>query len=101
MFIVGNAVAAALCNHSLRWLWVPAFAGTTIGRALPHPHLPGFPTDHRLLAGDAPVIAGQRAALAECAMAGHHERNRVLADGRAHRARRLRALDLFRDVRIA
>ena len=35
-----------------------------------------LPADHRLLAGDAPVVAGQRAALAECAMAGHHERDR-------------------------
>ena len=30
-----------------------------------HADLSGFPAQHRLLAGDAPVIAGQRAAFAE------------------------------------
>ena len=30
-----------------------------------YPHLPGFPPDHRLLAGDAPVVTGQRAAYVE------------------------------------
>ena len=53
---------------------------------LMHPHLPGFPADHRLLAGDAPVIAGQRAALAERAMAGHHERDRIFSNRSPDRA---------------
>src|SRR6266853_4421650 len=54
--------------------------------ALMHTHLSGFPAQHRLLAGDAPVIAGQRAALAECAMTGHHERQGIAAHGRTHGA---------------
>ena len=65
-----------------------------------HPDLPGFPAEHRLLAGDAPVIAGQRAALAERAMAGHHERHRIFSDRGADRARGLGAFDLAGDVRI-
>src|SRR5438445_11640433 len=40
-------------------------------------NLSGFPAEHRLFARDAPVIAGQRAALAERAVAGHHERHRI------------------------
>src|ERR1700688_3570246 len=64
-----------------------------------YPHLPGFPADHRLLAGDAPVVAGQRAALAERAMARHHERKRVLADRGTDRARGFRAFDVAGDVR--
>ena len=49
------------------------------------PDLSGFPAEHRLLAGDAPVIAGQRAALAERAMAGHHERDRIAVRPRRRR----------------
>ena len=45
-----------------------------------NPHLSRFPAEHRLLARDAPVIAGQRAALAQRTVAGHHERHRVAAD---------------------
>src|SRR6476469_1032500 len=65
---------------------------------LMHSHLSGFPADHRLLAGDAPVVAGQRAALAERAMAGHHERDRGFPDRSAYRARRLGTVDAARDV---
>src|ERR1700732_3205343 len=53
---------------------------------LMHPQLSGFPADHRLLAGDAPVVTGQRAALAERAVAGHHERDRVFSHCRPDRA---------------
>jgi hypothetical protein len=53
---------------------------------LMHADLARLPAQHRLLAGDAPVIAGQRAAFAERAMAGHHERDRVLPDRGADRA---------------
>ena len=60
-------------------------------RRLAAADLSGFPAEHRPLAGDAPVIAGQLAVLAEHAMAGHHERHRVFADRGAHRARGLRA----------
>src|SRR5947209_17526946 len=63
--------------------------------------LSGFPADHRLLAGDAPVIAGERAALAERAMARHHERDRVLSDRSPNRARGLWRLDPVGDIRIA
>jgi hypothetical protein len=49
-------------------------------RMLMYPDLSGFPAEHRLLAGDAPVIAGQLAAFAERAMAGHHERQRIFPD---------------------
>src|SRR5438128_9398727 len=66
-----------------------------------YPDLSRFPAEHRLLAGDAPVIAGERAAFAERAMAGHHERDRVFSDRGADRARGLRAIDLGRDIRIA
>src|SRR5262249_36306852 len=48
------------------------FRGFALGQLM-QSHLSRFPAEHRLLAGDAPVIAGQRAALAEGAMAGHHE----------------------------
>src|SRR5438093_149945 len=68
---------------------------------LMYPDLSRFPAEHRLLAGDAPVIAGERAAFAERAMAGHHERDRVFSDRGADRARGLRAIDLGRDIRIA
>ena len=51
-----------------------------------HAHLSGFPAEHRLFPRDAPVIAGQRAAFAERAMARHHERYRISADGGADRA---------------
>src|SRR5258708_34557803 len=54
--------------------------------ALMDSHLPCFPAQHRLLAGDAPVIAGQRAALAERAVARHHERDRIFSDRGADRA---------------
>src|SRR2546430_12233098 len=66
-----------------------------------YPDLSRFPAQHRLLAGDAPVIAGQRAAFAERAMAGHYERDRVFSDRRADRARGLGAIDPGRDIRIA
>ena len=81
--------------------------GTALARLCPpyesqcNPTCPGFPAEHRLLARDAPVIAGQRAALAERAMARHHERHRVAADGGADGARRLRVSDLVGDVGIA
>src|SRR5665213_4354532 len=64
---------------------------------LMHAHLSGFPAQHRLLAGDAPVIAGQCAAFAEGAMAGHHERHGVLADRRTDCAWRLGAPDARRN----
>jgi GNAT superfamily N-acetyltransferase len=51
-----------------------------------HSHLAGLPAEHRLLAGDAPVIAGQRTAFAEGAVAGHHERDRIFSDRSADRA---------------
>src|SRR5690348_5852508 len=50
-----------------------------------HSHLSGFPTDHRLLAGDAPMITGQCTTLAERAMAGHHERDWIFSDGGSDR----------------
>src|SRR5260370_18762374 len=61
-------------------------------RALMNPHLPCFPAQHRLLAGDAPMIAGQRAAFAERAMAQYHERYRAFSHCGADRAGRLRAV---------
>ena len=54
-------------------------------------NVPGFPAQHRALAGEAPVIAGDGAALAEHAMTRHHERQRILADRGADRARGCRA----------
>ena len=53
-----------------------------------------LPAQHRALAREAPVIAGDVAALAEHAVARHHERDRVLADRGADRARGLRRADL-------
>ena len=41
---------------------------------------------HRLLAGDAPVIAGERAAFAEHTMTRHHERDRIFTHSCADRA---------------
>ena len=70
-----------------RW-WARRYAPLPTLRMSMQSHLPGFPAEHRLLAGDAPVIAGQRAALAERAMAGHHERDRVAC--RPRRRRRVR-----------
>src|SRR5258708_31895400 len=67
---------------------------------LMYPDLSGFPAEHRLLAGDAPVIAGELAAFAERAMAGHDERQRIFPDRRADGARSLGAFDLGRDVGI-
>src|SRR6185312_12856393 len=55
----------------------PRNDGASESRRLRRTELPGFPTQHRLLAGDAPVIAGELAVLAERAMAGHHERHWV------------------------
>ena len=66
---------------------LPSQAVGWVERSETHPtnlvqsHLPGFPAQHRLLAGDAPVIAGERAVLAERAVTGHNERERALADG--------------------
>src|SRR5689334_19898767 len=57
----------------------PALHGVVLA-LLVQSHLPCFPAEHRLLAGDAPVIAGQCAALAERTMAGHHERHRIASD---------------------
>src|SRR5262249_47342903 len=62
---------------------------------------PGFPAEHRMLAGGAPVIAGKRAAAADHPMARHHERERVLADRGADRARRARRADLGGKLGIA
>src|ERR1700739_553247 len=62
------------------------FASPRNDGVLVNPHLPGFPAQHRLLAGDAPVIAVQRAALAERAVAGDYERHRIFSDRRADRA---------------
>src|SRR4051812_45260560 len=50
------------------------------GSRVPVRHASGFPAEHRLLTRDAPVIAGQLAALAEHTMTRHHERHRVLAN---------------------
>src|SRR4051794_11821928 len=60
-----------------------------------------FPSNHRLLARDAPVIAGQRAAFAERAMARHYEGDRILSDRSTNGTRSLRAFDPGRDIRIA
>ena len=49
-------------------------------------HLPRFPAEHGALARDAPVIAGEFAALADHAMARHHERDRIAPDRGADRA---------------
>ena len=46
------------------------------------------------------MIAGEFAALADHAMAGDHERHRVLADCGADRTRRLRRFELARDIGI-
>ena len=62
--------------------------------------LPGLPAQHRALAGEAPVIAGDVAALADDAVARHHEAHRVLADRGADRARGGRRADLGGDVGI-
>src|SRR5580700_10467554 len=64
------------------------------------PDLPGLPAEHGALAGDAPVIAGEIARLADDAMARHHERHRVLADGGADGACGGRLVDLAGNVRI-
>ena len=52
------------------------------------------------LARKTPVIAGEVAALAEHAMARHHERQRVLADRRADRARGLGCADFRGEVGV-
>src|SRR5215207_5028952 len=93
--------ASAPCPPSIRIVslkWWARFALPTLRTTKSmQSHLPSLPAQHRLLARDAPVIAGQRAALAERAMAGHHERHRIAADGGADGARGLRALDLVGD----
>ena len=48
---------------------------------------PGFPAQHGALAGQAPVIAGEVAVLADDAVARHHEADGILADGGADCAR--------------
>ena len=58
----------------------PAFAGATGHNALPPAHPPRLPAEHRALAGDAPVIAGEIAGFADDAVAGHDEAHRILAD---------------------
>src|ERR1051326_219490 len=60
-----------------------------------------LPAEHGALAGEPPVIAAQIAALAEDAMARHHERDRVLADRGADRARGARLAEHCGDLRIA
>ena len=52
---------------------------------------PRFPADDRLLARQAPMVAGERARAPEHAMTGHDERDRVAADRGPDGARRLRA----------
>ena len=61
---------------------------------------PGLPADDRLLARQAPVVAGQRARAAEHAMTGDDEGDRVAPDRRADRARGLGPADLQGDVGI-
>ncbi len=46
----------------------------------------GFPTEHRALPADAPVIAGEITVLADDAMTRHDEADRVLANRGADRA---------------
>ena len=55
-----------------------------------------LPAEHRALAGQAPVIAGERAVGADHAVAGHHEGDRILSDRRADRARGLARADGLR-----
>lgn len=64
-------------------------------------HLPRFPPQHRLLPRQAPVIARERAALAECAVARDHEGDRVLADGGADGAGGFGGLQAVGDVGVA
>ena len=59
-----------------------------------------FPAEHRALAREAPVIAGDVAALADDAVARHHEADRVLADRGADRARGLRRAGLGGEIGI-
>src|SRR5438034_840678 len=47
---------------------------------------PRLPAEHRAFSGEAPVIAGERTALADHAMARHHERYRVFSDSGADSA---------------
>ena len=61
---------------------------------------PGLPADDRLLARQAPVVAGQRAGATEHAMTGDDEGDRVAPDRRADRARGLGPADLQGDVGI-
>ncbi len=89
---------------------LPAEAGTRVrdsrfraisgGCSTPPDDLAGFPAEHRALAGDAPVIAGDVAGFADHAVARHHERDRVLADRGADSARCRRLFELAGDVRI-
>src|SRR5882762_49987 len=83
-----GALCAVPTNLLSRTLWWARRKGAlcppyNLSLPLMHADLSGFPAQHRLFAGDAPVITGQRAAFAEGAVAGNHERHRVLADGGA------------------
>ena len=62
-------------------------------------HRAGLPAEHGALAGDAPVIAGELAGLAETRWQGTTKRDRVLADRGADRARGLRLADRCRRCR--
>src|SRR5258708_1899003 len=93
--------ATELARDSLSaWL----FARTTIWKqsasSLLHSDLSGFPAQHRLFAGDAPVVAGERAAFAERAVAGYDEGNGIPADRSADGARGFRVVNVAGDVGI-
>ena len=64
-------------------------------------HSSGFPTQHRALAGQSPVVAAQIAGAAEHAVAGHYERDRILADRGADGAGRARPAEFCGNVRIS
>src|SRR4051794_27694152 len=91
-------------RHCLALRWIKLERDVRDASASPiaslHPDLPGLPAQHRLLAGDAPVIAGERAALAQRAMTGDDKGHRIPADRPADGARGLRIPDVAGDVRI-
>lgn len=66
-------------------------SGTTAGRVWKHLEVgqllapprnaPGLPADQRAFAGEAPMVAAEAAVAAQNTVTGHHERDRVAADG--------------------
>ena len=73
------------CSPAAAWAWICAILTVRAkGEKFALNQMTGLPAEHGALAGNTPMIAGERTGAANRPMAGHDKGYRIAADRRAH-----------------